>query len=141
MPDGRNLFSAGEQWKLNRFLSFTLSFIADRYDIMIEFTLEGKRLICRINQEIVASKIPEMRNTLSAYLDNHQNWDTMIFDCARVNTLDSIGVNFIVGAYKKVHSLERQFKLVGCNETVAKVLKLFKLDEKFEVEPAVGLKS
>ncbi len=103
---------------------------------MIEFRTEDKRLICEITEEIVASKIPEMRTVLASYLDGNQSWKELIFDCKRVQTLDSIGVNFIVGAYKKAHSADRHFKITGCNEPVTKVLKLFKLDEKFEIEPA-----
>ena len=104
---------------------------------MIEFIKEDNRLICKITEEIVASKIPEMRNVLATYLDNNQVWSELIFDCSQVRTLDSIGVNFIVGAYKKAHSRDKKFKITGCNEPVAKVLKLFRLDEKFSIEASV----
>lgn len=100
---------------------------------MIEFKKEGNSLICTMTEEIVASKIPEMRNVLASYLDYNQDWNELIFDCQKVKTLDSIGVNFVVGAFKKASSANRQFKVVGCNEPVTKVLKLFKLDEKFTI--------
>jgi anti-anti-sigma factor len=100
---------------------------------MIEFTLQDKILTCRITDEIVASRIPEMRSLLGAYLDNHNDWSELIFDCQSVSTLDSIGVNFVVGAFKKAQSSNRTFKITGCNEPVLKVLSLFKLNEKFEV--------
>lgn len=102
---------------------------------MIEFRKEESRLICKFTAEIVASKIPEMRTILATFLDNNQAWNELVFDCQQVKTMDSIGVNFIVGAYKKASSSEKKFKITGCNETVAKVLRLFKLDEKFVIEP------
>ena len=102
---------------------------------MIEFIKEEETLLCKITEEIIASKIPEMRNLLASHLDYDQNWNELVFDCYHVKTLDSIGVNFIVGAYKKAASVERNFRIVGCNEPVIKVLKLFKLDEKFPIMP------
>ncbi len=101
---------------------------------MIEFDSQDKVIVCKITDEIVASKIPEMRGLLASYLDSNQDWNELIFDCHGVNTLDSIGVNFIVGAYKKAQSSDRVFKILGCNEPVQKVLSLFKLDEKFEIQ-------
>ncbi|MBU2512465.1 STAS domain-containing protein [bacterium] len=101
---------------------------------MIEYRKEDNTLICIIKEEIVASKISEMRNNLASHLDYDQAWEELVFDCKKVKTLDSIGVNFIVGVYKKAFSTDRKFKIIGCNDLVAKVLKLFKLDEKFTVE-------
>ena len=106
--------------------------------IMIEFSIEDDALRCKINQEIVASKIPEMRNLLASYLDSHQDWKELVFDCRDVKTLDSIGVNFIVGAYKKAYSSNREFRIIGCNNSVYKVLSLFKLNEKFEILPSTA---
>ena len=105
---------------------------------MIEYKHEDGSLICTIQEEIVASKIPEMRDNLASYLDYNKNWTELVFDCRNVKTLDSIGVNFIVGAFKKAQVSKRVFKLTECNHSVAKVLKLFKLDKKFEIVLAEG---
>ncbi len=101
---------------------------------MIEFKKKDKTLNCMITEDIVASKITEMRNNLASHLDYDQEWEELVFDCSQVKTLDSIGVNFIVGVYKKANSSERKFKIIGCNDLLAKVLRLFKLDEKFTIE-------
>lgn len=100
---------------------------------MIEFSTDDKKLICKFTEQIVASKIQELRSVLASYLDYNQHWSTLVFDCQHVKTLDSIGVNFIIGAFKKASSSERGFEVIGCNETVFKVLRLFRLEEKFPV--------
>ncbi len=101
---------------------------------MIEFKIEDQKVICIFNVEIVASNIPEMRSILTSYLDNEQSWQELVFDCSNVHSLDSIGINFIVGAFKKANIENHSFKMVGCNDTIVKVIKLFRLDEKFPVE-------
>jgi len=102
---------------------------------MIEFRIEGHKVICIFKAEIVASNIPEMRTILTSYLDNEQSWRELVFDCENVHSLDSIGINFIVGAFKKADNENSAFKMIGCNDTIVKVIKLFRLDEKFPVEP------
>lgn len=101
---------------------------------MITFKQEDKKLICLPQEEIIASNVPTMRETLIAQLDSDTSWEELVFDCSQVETLDSIGINLLVGLFKKAKVVEKQFKVVGCNEAIVKVLKLFRLDEQFPVE-------
>jgi anti-anti-sigma factor len=100
---------------------------------MIDFFKKSNHLYCVPKVDVIASNVPELRNALLDYLDNH-SWESLIFDCRDVGTLDSVGVNLIVGLYKKTESFEKKFQVSGCNETILKILKLFKLDRKFTVE-------
>lgn len=102
---------------------------------MIQFHEDGNKLTCIPEEEIIASNVPTMRETLIAQLDSNTSWTNLTFDCSRVETLDSIGINLIVGLYKKAKVVGKEFKVVGCNESILKVLKLFRLDEQFTVEP------
>jgi len=101
---------------------------------MIEFTHDGQIINCLPNEDIVASNVPTMRNLLLRELEGEQSWTSMVFNCEKVETLDSIGINLIVGLYKKAKALDLEFKVVGCNESIIKVLSLFRLNEQFSVE-------
>jgi anti-anti-sigma factor len=101
---------------------------------MIDIKTVDKTLTCSIRVEIVASKIPEMRDLLFSQLDRDLSWENLVLDCHLVTTLDSIGVNFLVSVFKKMESEGKSFRVIGCNETVTKVLKLFRLEEKFVIE-------
>jgi len=101
---------------------------------MIQFQTSGEQLICVPQQEIIASNVPTMREELIDYLDRESAWEELVFDCQQVETLDSIGINLIVGLFKRARVAEKSFKVVGCNEAIVKVLQLFRLDEQFAVE-------
>ncbi|MGK0290997.1 MAG: anti-anti-sigma factor [bacterium] len=101
---------------------------------MINFKKDGSILICEPHVQVVASNVPEMRDTLIDHLDSDDSWDKLIFDCSQVDTLDSIGINLIVGLLKKTKATGKAFEVHGCNETIIKVFKLFRLTEQFVVE-------
>lgn len=101
---------------------------------MIEFQVAGERLICLPLEEIIASNVPTMRETLIERLDQETAWDELIFDCHKVETLDSIGINLIVGLFKRARVAGKEFRVTGCNPAMVKVLQLFRLDEQFPVE-------
>ncbi len=102
---------------------------------MIEFENKNNALICKIKEQIIASKIPQLREILFKQLEIDSSWEELVFDCSDALTLDSIGVNFVVETYNKTHSIKKGFKIIGCHEPIVQVLKLFKLDEKFAVQP------
>lgn len=101
---------------------------------MIEFKQEGTTLICQPQEEAVASNVPAMRDSLIDRLDSDQSWESLVFDCSKIQTLDSIGINLVVGLLKKTKASNKTFKVVGCNEAIVKVFKLFRLNEQFTVE-------
>ncbi|OGG99401.1 MAG: hypothetical protein A2600_01995 [Candidatus Lambdaproteobacteria bacterium RIFOXYD1_FULL_56_27] len=101
---------------------------------MIQFLSQGEQLICIPQQEIIASNVPAMRELLIERLDAEEGWKELVFDCKAVETLDSIGINLIVGLFKRARVAEKSFKVVECNPAIVKVLKLFRLDEQFTVE-------
>ncbi|MCP4757053.1 MAG: STAS domain-containing protein [Proteobacteria bacterium] len=100
---------------------------------MIKCKKDDDKLVCVPEIDMVASNVSTMRDVLVKQLDSH-DWEELVVDCNEVETLDSIGVNLIVGLYKKAESANKSFKMIGCNGSIIKVLKLFRLGEKFTVE-------
>ncbi len=100
---------------------------------MVSFEIDKDKMICTPKIDIVASNVPEMRDLMLKCLDQKE-WNSLVLDCSNVDALDSVGVNLIVGLYKKAESAGRTFVMVNCNAPLMKVLKLFRLDEKFALE-------
>lgn len=100
---------------------------------MISFKIDDRQIVCTPKVNLVASNISVMRDKFITKLEGLE-WDELVVDCTEVDTLDSIGVNLLVGLYKKAESTGSQFKLTGCREPIKKVLNLFRLDQKFSVE-------
>ena len=99
---------------------------------MISFKKEENKIICTPKINLVASNVSAMRDRLLSKIEGLE-WEELIVDCSEIDTLDSIGVNLVVGLYKKAESTSRKFKMVGCNDALKKVLNLFRLDQKFSV--------
>lgn len=101
---------------------------------MFEITKDGNQLIFCPQIDVVAENVPQMRSELLKELEKDTNWQTFVFDCRKINHLDSIGVNLIVGILKKVWVYQKQMKLTQCTESIIKVLYSFRLDQQFVVE-------
>jgi len=101
---------------------------------MIKFIKEGSKIICQPQFSIIASNAMEMRNQLLLQIENDDAWSELILDCDKVEVVDSIGINLIVGLYKKSEDESKKFMVKNCNEPLYKVLKLFRLDEQFILE-------
>ncbi|MCP4750265.1 MAG: STAS domain-containing protein [Proteobacteria bacterium] len=102
---------------------------------MIKFKKENQTLTCIPEVDIIASNIPGLREALLSHLDGDQEWKELVFDCSRIETMDSIGINLIVNVFKKTDADQKTFRMEGCNESVLNVLKLFRLDEHFTLQP------
>ena len=101
---------------------------------MIEAKTEGTFLVCSLRQEITATTVPVLRDKFVEFLQGEADWEEMVLDCRNVETIDSIGVNLVVGLFKQTRTLKRSFRMTGCNPTVLKIVKLFRLDDQFIVE-------
>ncbi len=82
---------------------------------------------------VLAQQVPAMREELIQELDS-RDWEELIIDCNGVDSIDSMGMNFIVGIFKRTKSQKKKFKITGCNDTVKKVLRVFRLDAVFNMD-------
>ena len=101
---------------------------------MIEFSIEDDQILCRPLEDLSADNVPGIHDLIVQKLSEIETWKILIMDCLNVKTLDSAGVNLIIGLFKKAELMDRGFKISNCNESIVKVLNLFKLDRQFLVE-------
>lgn len=101
---------------------------------MINFEERGTVLICRPERGVVSTNVPKMRDILIDRLDSDESWQEIVFDCSELRTLDSLGINLIVGLFKKTRGVKKGFRVTGCNEAIRKEFRMFRLDEHFSVE-------
>ena len=114
----------------------TLKNTPELYDLtkMINFVIEEHQVICCPLEDITASNVSAMYDLLVQKLAEINHWELLVLDCQKVKILDSIGVNLIIGLCKKAKAVESVFKVSHCNESITKVLNLFKLDRQFLIE-------
>jgi anti-sigma B factor antagonist len=100
----------------------------------ILFKSENDKLQCIFLKDIIASAITEMRGLLNVTLDNQQDWNYLILDMTKVEKIDSLGINLIVWLFKMTQASDKDFKIIGCNEKIMRVFRLFRLQEQFTIE-------
>jgi anti-anti-sigma factor len=100
----------------------------------IKFNFDGNVLNCEIEGNIVASVAPQMRTDILEYLEKNQDWQDFHLNLSSVEKVDSIGINLIVGLYKKADSSSKSFEVEGCQPAVLKVLQLFRLQNHFKIK-------
>jgi len=101
---------------------------------MIEFIVEEEQLICSPLEELSAGNVPEIHGLIIQKLEQSDQWKFLELDCTNVTTLDSVGINLMIGLFKKAKSMDKGFKISNCNEYIIKVMNLFKLDRQFSIE-------
>ncbi|MFH1076324.1 MAG: STAS domain-containing protein [Pseudomonadota bacterium] len=105
---------------------------------MVTFKEEKNRLYCTPRQDMVASAVSQMRDTFIAKMEKEPErpWEEIVLDLSQVEVMDSIGINLMLGLYKESKSKDKLFKVIGCNDKIIKVIKLFKLDKTLNIDMA-----
>jgi anti-anti-sigma factor len=99
-----------------------------------ELKIVDDKVTCQISTNILASIAPELRDKIVSFIETNPDWKNFELDLENVEKIDSIGVNLIVGLYKTIQIAEKEFKVINCQDSVFKVLKLFRLQNHFSIE-------
>ena len=85
---------------------------------------------------LTASSIEELRDYFREQLNQHPNIARVILDVSGVNSVDSLGVNLIVGLYREVMEKSGTIEVIGANENFMKVANFFRLPSLFSIRRA-----
>jgi len=85
-------------------------------------------------ENLVASRIEDMRNFFMAQLKTYADEKSVVLDVADIGVVDSLGVNLIIGLFKHVSSESKSFKIVNAEEKFMKVAHFFRFPSIFNIE-------
>lgn len=102
----------------------------------VRFETQDQKLWCIFEADVIASAIKDMRKRFNERMDDPEMWDEVILDMAKVEKVDSLGVNLIVWLFRMSRGMDTGFKLVGCNKRLMKLFTLFRLQDQFTIETA-----
>lgn len=94
----------------------------------------GKTLIIEMVDDLVANVVRNNLDKAKATIDNNSSFDSVTLDISNVDSIDSIGVTFVVGLYKTSVENNKKFKVMGASEDIVNLFSLMRLDEIFTVE-------
>lgn len=91
-------------------------------------------LTIELMTDLVANAVRNNLEYAKENIDSGDSFDSVILDISNVESIDSMGITFIVGLYKTSLEHNRDFKVIGANEDIANLFKLMSLNEVFPIE-------
>ncbi len=82
---------------------------------------------------LTASRIESLRNDFIEGLNRHRDVSTVILQADDIETVDSLGVNLIIGTFRQVSAESKTFKINGAGERFLKLADFFQLSKLFTI--------
>ncbi|MDM8525008.1 STAS domain-containing protein [Desulfococcaceae bacterium HSG8] len=84
--------------------------------------------------DLIANRIEELRDYFAEQLNAHPDVSRILLDVSGIGSVDSLGVNLIVGLYRQVTSESKTIEIIGAGENFMKVAGFFRLTSLFPVK-------
>jgi anti-anti-sigma factor len=97
---------------------------------------QEKTLILVPETNLTAGNIEELRDYFRKQLKQHSDIVSVILNVSGVHSVDSLGVNLIVGLYREVTEKSGTIEIVGAEENFMKVANFFRLSSLFPIRRA-----
>ncbi len=101
--------------------------------------MEDRTLVIIPEIDLVASRIEELRDYFTKALGENPDADHVILDAHGVESVDSLGVNLIVGLYRQATAESKTIEIVGAGPNFMKVAGFFRFPSLFPVKGADGV--
>ena len=90
-------------------------------------------LFLEAKTDLVASQIERLRDSFLKKLKANPNVSKVIFKADNIETVDSLGVNLIIGIYRQVTAESKTFEITGAGEKFLKVARFFQFPALFTI--------
>ncbi len=100
----------------------------------MDILLKNSILICKIKMNLTAANVSELLEDVKVKIENYKEYERIEIDLKEVNSIDSMGITFLIGVYKMANKKNKKFKLSGVSAIMLSLFKTIKLDELFEIE-------
>lgn len=99
----------------------------------MEEQLLGNCMRLMVMDNLTANHIQTHKNKIEEVLNSDMKFNEVVLDLSRVMNIDSVGVTFVIGLYKRIDGLPKKFSVSGASEDIIRLFKLMKLDEFFNI--------
>jgi len=86
-----------------------------------------------IQDGLTANNVAMYKQQFERIITDTSQYQEMVLDLAETENIDSVGVTFVIGMYKRLKGLDKHFRVVGASKDVQSLFKLMKLDQFFEM--------
>ena len=96
------------------------------HGLLIDVYAEGTYAIFDVVGELDINTAEPLKKSMRRYME--EGYDHLILDLKRVRYVDSSGLSLFIEATKLLLARQGRFSLVGCSQTVTKMLEITRLN-------------
>ncbi|MCA0385210.1 MAG: STAS domain-containing protein [Firmicutes bacterium] len=82
---------------------------------------------------LTANNISKFNTKVEALMESDMQFTEVVLDLVNIRNIDSMGVTFVIGLYKKMENQGKAFSVSGASDDIVSLFKLMKLDQFFEM--------
>jgi len=81
---------------------------------------------------LTANNVTKFNAKIDALLNSDLVFEDLVIDLVNIKNIDSVGVTFVIGLYKRAESIKKGFSVSGASDDILSLFRLMKLDQFFE---------
>jgi len=97
---------------------------------MTEINREQDKTIAKIDQDLVASVVPELKQELQGLVDQGED---LAVDLQAVNIIDSKGIGLLIATHNSLQENNKSLEVLNPSEDVLNLFKSMRLDKHFSI--------
>lgn len=82
---------------------------------------------------LTANNVAKFNLKIDDLFRSEMNFSEIVLDLGNIKNIDSLGVTFVIGLYKRTESVYKKFGISGASSDILSLFKLMKLDQFFEM--------
>ena len=82
---------------------------------------------------LTANNVSKFNEKIDALMTSGINFENIVLDLVNIKNIDSVGVTFVIGLYKRTESINKAFSVCGASNDILSLFKMMKLDQFFEM--------
>ncbi|GAB6109719.1 STAS domain-containing protein [Fusibacter bizertensis] len=99
----------------------------------MEEQLLGSCLRLIVVEGLTANNVSKFNDKLESIFGSDLSFSEIVLDLANTKNIDSVGVTFVIGLYKRTEASSKHFSVSGASADILSLFRLMKLDQFFEV--------
>lgn len=96
-------------------------------------TVDDKKLTVAFEDDLIAKTAESQLTTIQDYLHDADSIDEVVIDLKDVKSIDSMGINLLVGAFKQCKMKNLRFQVTGCNDSIRRLFQVYNLTGYFNI--------
>lgn len=99
----------------------------------MELSYRDNAVVCTVTTNLIGMNIKGLVEEMKSVLAALNDYSYLIIDLTRIESIDSLGITFLIGTYKETLAQGKKVKLTGVSAAMFQLFKMMKLDEIFEI--------